>query len=113
MSNNILDAVKSASILPKEVAKLVPPVVWLTVNASDVLPEDQGTWLLMKSGRRLIVKRKKFPCEEAVKMHLNLTDDSHALLDPTWCKMFASCLYGCARRKVFEHVRGLPWDVVA
>ena len=101
---------RSASILPEEVARLVPPVVWLTVNANDVLPEDHGTWLLMKSGRRLIVKGKKFPCEEAVKMHLDLADDSHALLDSAWCKMFAPRLHECARRKVFEHARGLlPW----
>ena len=84
----------------------------MLVDSNDVMPEDNGIWLLMKSGWRLIVKKKKkkFSCEDAAKVHLDIiADNKHAVLDIEWCKKFAPQLYECVRKKVFEHVRELPW----
>lgn len=115
-----IDGIDDASIVPRDVAdsiyKIVPTIVWLLVDSNDIKSRQfkghEGTvWLVMKSWRRLIVK-KEFPCKEAARIYLDvvLADSKYAIFDVAWCKRFCRPLYRCAVHKIFEHVTGLSWE---
>lgn len=92
-----------SSLMPNE-THVIPDVAYILVEAIDVATFGQSSCvhLVMKSGRRLIYK-KKFNDEEEAKIALDLVDDKHAVFSATWCKSYCPTIYEHAKNTAAVH----------
>lgn len=83
---------------------VIPDVAYILVEAIDMAAFGQSrcVHLVMKSGRRLIYK-KKFNDEEEAKIALDLLDDKHIVFSATWCKSYCPTLYEHAKNTAAVH----------
>lgn len=93
------------SLMPNEIHAL-PDVAYILVEAIDMggLGQSGCVHLVMKSGRRLIYK-KKFSNEEEAKTALDLVDDKHAVFSAAWCKNYCPTAYEHAKSTIAGHCK--------
>lgn len=93
-----------SSLMPNE-THVLPDVAHILVEAIDMggLGQSGCVHLVMKSGRRLIYK-KKFNTEEEAKIALDLVDDKHAVFSAAWCKNYCPTIYEHAKNTAIKHV---------
>lgn len=94
-----------SSLVPNE-THVLPDVAYILVEAIDMaaLGQSSCVHLVMKSGRRLIYK-KKFSNEEEAKTALDLVDDKHVVLSAAWCKSCCPTLYEHAKSTAAMHCK--------
>lgn len=94
-----------SSLMPNETHAL-PDVAYILVEAIDMggLGQSGCVHLVMKSGRRLIYK-KKFSNEEEAKTALDLVDDKHAVFSAAWCKNYCPTAYEHAKSTIAGHCK--------
>ena len=95
-----------SSLMPNETHAL-PDVAYILVEAIDMgrLGQSSCVHLVMKSGRRLIYKKKKFSNEEEAKTALDLVDGKHAVFSAAWCKSYCPTLYEHAKSTAAMHCK--------